>query len=127
MRTLITVIALLLAGCSSTPAVTPAAAVEAPAFDVAAVRAYFVDECKDRAVADELLCLQVQVAGMSAEGDLLRVPTALNAAAQGQGAALCEQLALAHLRWRDMEGHVGYRHIGVMDQAGGALPACSVD
>lgn len=130
MRTLIITLALVLTACSSAPAAAtpaPVTTAEPPWFDAAAVQASFVEECKDAGGADELLCLQVQVAGMSAEGDLLRVPTTLNAGAQGQGLALCEQLAWSHLLGRGMEGHLGFRHIGVMDKNGGDLAACSVD
>ena len=55
----------------------------------------------------------------------MQVPTTLNAAADDQGSAICEQLATAHFDAESQD--LGYRYVGVKDQDGGNLAACSVD
>lgn len=116
-------VVLLLAGCASTPAATPPKA-PTPAFDLAAVKSNFTDECKDPAVVDKLFCEQVQIAGMTADGDILNVPTTLNASARDRASAICDQLVTAHF---DAEGHdLGYKFIGILDRDGGHAAACAI-
>ena len=98
--------------------------VEPATFDVSAVRASFTEECKDPIVVDGTFCVQVAINEMSAEGDILTVPTTLNAMADDRAEAICDQLAMVHF---DAEGEdLGYRIIGVLDQDGGNAASCTV-
>jgi hypothetical protein len=123
------VVALAIAGCGSDggapadPAVEPT--VEPPAFDLAAVKANFTDECKDPFVVDETFCEQVEISGMTADGEILNVPTTLAAEADDRGYAICDALAIAHF---DLDGNdLGYSTIGILDRDGGNLAACNVN
>jgi len=115
------ILTLLLAACSgAAPTEKPVAT---PAFDIAAVRANFIDECKDPAVVDALFCEQVMIPGMSADGDILNVPTTLASAARDRAAAICHQLVVAHF---DADGKsLGYKFIGILDKNGGHAAACA--
>lgn len=127
-RALLLFVALALAACGSsggpptsdTAQVTP----EAAEFDVAAVRASFIDECNDPIVVDELFCEQVKIGEITGESDILTVPTTLNAAAGDRAAAICDQIAIAHFDADAVD--LGYKYIGVKDQEGGDAAACSV-
>jgi hypothetical protein len=123
---LIVAVALTLPACTSEPLGHdgPSPTPEPPAFDVAAVKANFRAECRSPIVVDDAFCEQVKIGQMSAEGDILNVPTRLNAAADERAAAICDQFAVAHF---DGEGNdLGYRFIGILDQDGGNAAACSV-
>lgn len=112
---------MMLAACGGSGASAP----PTPAFDVGAVRANFTDECADPAVVDDLFCEQVVLSGMTAEGDILNVPTTLDPTANERADAICNQLAFAHF---DAEGRdLGYRIIGVLDKDGGHASACTVE
>lgn len=119
----------VLAACTSSAAPT-AAPIEAttpepPAFDLAAVKANFIDECKDPAVVDDLFCEQVKIGDMTAAGDILNVPTTLSPAARDRAEAICDAFALAHF---DGDGKpLGYAIIGILDMNGGNAAACSVE
>ena len=116
------IIGLLVAACSSPVASAKPAAT--PAFDIGAVRANFTDECQDPGVVDELFCQQVTIAGMSADGDILNVPTTLNAAAKDRGEVICKQFVFAHFDANAKD--LGYRFVGILDKDGGHLAACAV-
>jgi hypothetical protein len=121
MRVLL--IAAVLVGCGTTE---PAGddAPEPPTFDVAAVRASFAAECPQPLVVDALFCEQVEIDKLSADGDILIVPTLLAAAATNRARAICEQFATFHF---DAEANdLGYTTIGILDRDGGNAAACSV-
>lgn len=101
----IEVMALLVAGCASPgmPTIPPS---PPPAFDVAAVKASFTDECRDRIVVDDLFCTQVEIEGLFGNGNILKVPTTLATYVPDRSRAICNQIALAHF---DAEGSdLGY-------------------
>ena len=121
MKITIAALALLLAGCSSA---TSTEAPATPAFDLGAVKANFTDECTDPFVVDDLFCEQVVITDMTADGEILNVPTTLNAAATDRAEVICNQLAVAHF---DSSGTaLGYEIIGILDQDGGNAAACTV-
>jgi hypothetical protein len=114
-------LSVIVAACS---AEAGASAPAGPAFDVAAVQANLRAECEDPIVLDELLCTQVDIDGLSADEDILYVPTTLNADADQRAGAICDQLALAHF---DGDGNdLGYKFVGILDRDGGNAAACSV-
>jgi hypothetical protein len=121
MRRLMLALVVVLAACGG-PAPTAA---PTPAFDLAAVKANFTDECKDPMVVDDLFCEQVKVARMTADGEILNVPTTLNAASRERAEAICRQLTFAHFGAEGKD--LGYRIVGVLDQDGGNAAACTVD
>jgi hypothetical protein len=129
MRTLIVALAMAAGGCGTSVAPTqvPIPTIEAPSFDVTAVRANFVEECRHPIIVDELFCEQVRISEMSGEGSILDVPTTL-APAEGfddRANAICAMLATGHF---DGEGRdLGYHIIGVLDKDGGNAAACSVE
>jgi hypothetical protein len=114
-------ISLTACGCDASPNAT----IEPPAFDLAAVKRSFTDECKSPTIVDGLFCQQVQIGGMSAAGTILRVPTTLDPAATDRADTICDELAAAHLG-RDGKD-LGYQSIGVLDKDGGNASACTVD
>ena len=68
-RWLILVVVVVAAACSSTATTTSITETTAPTptaagFNLAAVKANFVDECKDPTAVDDLFCEQVKVAAM---------------------------------------------------------------
>lgn len=97
---------------------------EAAEFDVAAVRASFMDECTDPIVVDELFCEQVKIGEITGESDIFTVPTTLNATADDRAATICDQIAVAHFDADAVD--LGYKYIGIKDQDGGDAAACSV-
>jgi hypothetical protein len=114
------VIVLLVAGCGDLSTTD-----ESLPFSLAAVRANFADECLDPIVVDEDFCLQIEIDGMSAVGDILNVPTGLNATARGRAQVICDQFAFVHY---DINGDdLGYKIIGILDKDGGHAAACTVD
>jgi hypothetical protein len=112
-----------LAACG--PAASPNATIEPPAFDLAAVKRSFADECKIPTVVDGLFCQQVEIGGMSAVGTILTVPTTLDPSATDRADTICDELAEAHVG-RDGKD-LGYQSIGVLDKDGGNASACTVD
>lgn len=111
-------------GCSAgTPAPTLEPAPEPPAFDLATVKTNFADECKDPIVFDDVFCQQVEIGQMTGEGDILTVPTTLNAAATERAAAICDQIARAHYD-SETGKDLGYEIIGILDKDGGNAAAC---
>lgn len=125
MRRLLLLVFLVTA-CGGAPTVVvyePSAAPVA-GFDLAAVKANFTDECKDPAVVDELFCTQVKIAEMTADDDILNVPTTLAPEADDRAYAICDQLATDHF---EPDGDdLGYNYIGILDMNGGNLAACSL-
>ena len=118
-------IAFVVAACSSAAAPTATPTREPLFVDIAAVKASFIEECKDPIVFDELFCKQVKIAEMTAAGDILTVPTTLSEAAQGRANAICEQVARAHSDGNAMS--LAYRYIGIKDMNGGDAAACSIN
>lgn len=119
----LTVIALLTACTAAAPA--SESAPEPPAFDVALVRSNFTDECADPIVVDDLFCEQVEIGGMTGEGDILTVPTGLNAESRDRAQVICDMIARAH--FDGVTGDpLGYEFVGIKDQQGANLAACSV-
>jgi hypothetical protein len=118
---LLGLVGLAASGCAASPNPT----IEPPAFDLAAVKRSFTDECKSPTIVDGLFCQQVQVAGMSGVGTILRVPTTLDPAATDRADTICDELAEAHLG-RDGKD-LGYQSIGILDKDGGNASACTVD
>jgi hypothetical protein len=111
-----------LVGCGAEESVSPTP--EAPGFDVAAVQASFRAECESPIIVDDLFCEQVTIGGMTAEGDILNVPTGLNALADDRAQAICDQIAIAHF---DGDGNdLGFNYFGILDQDGGNAAACVV-
>jgi hypothetical protein len=96
-----------------------------PAFDLSAVKANFRDECKEPIIVDALFCKQIKMARMIADGDTLRAPTTLNAAANDRARAICDQIAVAHF---DGDGNdLGYNFVRIFDEDGDQAAACEVD
>lgn len=114
----------LLAGCGGTATTERGDAPEAASFNLANVKANFAEECESPIVVDELFCDQVEIEGMSSDGDTLMVPTTLNASAVDRARAICHQLVTIHF---DGDGvDLGYEFVGVLDRDGGNAAACSV-
>jgi hypothetical protein len=104
---------------------TPSLAVEPAAFDLAAVKDNFSDQCLNPMAFDMAFCDQVVVSGMTADGTMLLVPTNLGSADRGRATVLCRQVAFAH---NDLQGlDLGYEFVGMLDRNGGNLAGCSVD
>jgi hypothetical protein len=114
-------VGLAVCGCAASPNPT----IEPPAFDLAAVKRSFTDECKSPTIVDGLFCQQVQIGGMSAVGTILSVPTTLDPAATDRADTICDELAEAHLG-RDGKD-LGYQSIGILDKDGGNASACIVE
>ena len=122
-RLIVAIGILSLVACGS--AATPNPTIEPPAFDLAAVKRSFTDECKSPTIVDGLFCQQVQIGGMSAVGTILRVPTTLDPSATDRADTICDELAEAHLGSDGKD--LGYQSIGVLDKDGGNASACTVD
>ncbi len=119
----IEVVALLVAGCA-TPGMPTLPPSPPPAFDVAAVKASFTDECRGPIVLDDLFCTQVEIEGMFGNGNILKVPTTLASYIPDRPRAICAQIAIAHF---DGDGaDLGYEVVGVLDRAGNWVAACEV-
>jgi hypothetical protein len=123
MKRLLT-IGILVAACAGATAPSEPDTPRPAAFDIAAVRQSFTEECADPFVVDDLFCDQVQVSGMSADDDILNVPTTLNAAAKDRAEAICNQIAFMHFDAEAVD--LGYEYVGILDQSGGNLAACTV-
>ena len=119
-------IGLCLAACSSpnaggvgTDKTTPGTA-----FDVAAVKANFTDECKNPIVVDDLFCEQVKTDQMWGSGTTLTVPSTLNSAATDRAGVICSQAAAAHF---DGDGNdLRYQSVEVLDKDGTNAAVCQV-
>lgn len=123
--------ALALVGCGSVASATPApepvatpapTSAPTPAFDIAPVRASFTEECVSPIIVDDAFCIQVDIAGLGADGETLTVPTTLNPRSNDRGAAICDMLAIAHFSGEGAD--LGYKQIGVLDMNGGQLAGC---
>ena len=101
-------------------ATTPPSA--SASFDVALVQANFNAKCRDLIEFDALFCEQVKIDDMTASGHLLTVPTTLHAGAFDRAAAICNQVAVAHLDGAGVE--LGYRDIEIWDQSDDYLADC---
>ena len=127
-------VALLAAACSSTATTTSITETTAPtaaptpvaaAFDLAAVKASFIDKCRDPDVIDTLVCEQVKIADMTADGTILNVPTTLSPNARERAQSICRTFAFAHF---DSDGKpLGYEVVEILATNGGTSGACSVD
>jgi len=124
VRRLLLTLSVVLAACGGS-APTPVPTLVAPVFDVAAVKASFTEECKSPIVVDDLFCEQVKIAGITGEGQILNVPTTLNAASTARAAVICKQLTFAHFDGAGKD--LGYRIVGVLNKDGGHAAACTVD
>ena len=82
------------------------------AFDLAAVKAHFTQECSTP-VVDEQFCEQVEIAGMEAADTVLHVPTTLDPGARDRGGVICDQLAEAAV-----DSDLGYEIVVVWDKGG---------
>ena len=82
------------------------------AFDLAAVKAHFTQECSNP-VVDEQFCEQVEIAGMEAADIVLHVPTTLDPGARDRGGVICDLLAQAAV-----DSDLGYEIIVVWDKGG---------
>ena len=82
------------------------------AFDLAAVKAHFTQECSTP-VVDAQLCEQVEIAGMEAADKVLHVPTTLSPGARDRGVVICGQLAKAAV-----DSDLGYEIVVVWDKGG---------
>ena len=110
-------VVLLVAACSFTVTTTSITATAAPidapaAFDLAAVKSHFTQECSTP-VVDAQFCEQVEIAGMEAAGDVLHVPTTLDPGARDRGGVICHQLAQAAV-----DSDLGYETVVVWDKRG---------
>ena len=125
-RALCVIVAFVLVACGSTVSSTPApAATPRPAaFHLANVTASFINECARPLVVDELFCEQVHIGGMTAEGDVLTVPTTLDATARERALVICGQIARAH--FNGVGADLGFASVGILDRDGGHVATCSV-
>ena len=123
-------VALLVAACSSTATTTSITETAAPtpvaaAFDLNAVKASFIDKCRDPDVIDALVAEQVKIADMTADGTILNVPTTLSPNARERAQSICRAFAFAHF---DSDGKpLGYEVVEILATNGGTSGACSVD
>lgn len=131
MRALAAVVVLLVAACggSAPPAAPtaklPTAAPPTPAYDLAAVKANFKEECADPVVLDERTCKQIKIDGMTADGVILNVPTTLEPGISDEAKFLCKQMTFAHF---DSDAKpLGYEIVGILDKNGGNAAACTID
>ena len=114
-----------LPGPTDGTAPTASAAAASPAFDITAVKANFSAQCLNATAFDMAFCDQVVVAGMTADGTTLIVPTNLEPADRGRATNLCRQVAFNHNDLRGLD--LGYEFVGMLDRNGGNLASCSVD
>lgn len=123
-RFTLALVIVVLAGCGGAGA--PTAAPETAGFDIRAVRGSFSADCNaaDRGVLDAAFCDQVDIDGMTADGATLSVPTYLAASENARGEEICALIALAH--YDANAADLGYEVIGILDNGGGNLAACTV-
>ena len=118
------VVVLLVAACGSAiaPSNVPTnAPTDAPivvptlgpeAFDLAAVKTHFTQDCSNP-VVDAQFCEQVEIAGMEAADKVLHVPTTLSPGARDRGVLICDQIAKAAV-----DSDLGYEIVVVWDKGG---------
>jgi hypothetical protein len=75
-------------------------------------------------VTDAEFCADVQIGGMTADGEILNVPTRLAPGERDRAQEICRTLAVAHFDTAGVD--LGYGIIGIEDSAGGDLYACTV-
>lgn len=95
-----------------------------PDFDLALAQANFTARCRDLIQVDVLFCEQVRIDDMTASGKRLTVPTTLHAGAFDRAAAICHQVAVAHVE--DTGVPLGYVDIEVLDQGSDYLADCRI-
>ena len=97
---------------------------EPPSFDLSAVQATYTAGCGPPRTAVGLVCQQLRIHRMSAEGDTLTVRTRLSAEDRDRAAAICDQLAIAHF---DREGRdLGYQFIEILTRASRTVATCQL-
>jgi hypothetical protein len=116
---------LALAGCSS-PTVEPDLT-ERPqpaAFDLALVKMHFTNACTNPTFDVEFACRQMDIAGMTADGSTLVVPTELDPSARrdGRGDEVCHLPATVHY---DRTGDdFGFDTIVILGAHGDTIATC---
>lgn len=124
LSTACALIAVVIAACAAPAAPPTSVPASPPAFDLAVVKANFVDECKDPVVVTDEFCEQVVISALSAAGEILNVPTRLKPGDRDAAKLLCNLFVLARF---DVSGQpLGYQVIGIVDSSGGNLYACTV-
>jgi hypothetical protein len=125
---------LMVVSACSTPAAEPTRVGDVPprsdgltllSFDLDRVKSNFEEECSALIAVDETFCDQVDIDGMTADGTILNVPTALNPEATDRALAICEVFASVHFDGATGDD-LGYETIGILDMDGGNAAACSV-
>lgn len=106
-----------LSACSSPPAGPAATPKPVATFDLSAVKAEFSAECKGPGVLTEITCDAIDIAGMTAQGLILNVPTNLAPTADNVAELICSQVMQAGT-------DLGFQTVGILDSAGGNLYAC---
>ena len=95
---------------------------EPPSFDLSAVQATYAAGCGPQRTAVGLVCQQLRIHRMSAEGDTLTVRTRLSAEDGDRAAAICDQLAIAHF---DSAGsNLGYEFIEILTRGARTVATC---
>jgi putative hemolysin len=115
-----------LAGCSS-PTVEPDLT-ERPqpaAFDLALVKMHFTNACTNPTFDVEYACQQMDIAGMTADGSTLVVPTELDPSARrdGRGDEVCHLPATVHYDRRGDD--LGFDTITILGAHGDIIATCS--
>jgi hypothetical protein len=89
------------------------------------VQTNFTDECAAPIILDELTCTQLVIAGMTADGTVLVVPTTLNDLANDRMAVICDAVALMHFDGAT-GNDLGYDQVNILDQDGNIGAFCFV-
>ena len=126
-RSLLLLLAVVLAfaGCSRPVESEEGDSPEPAAFDLALVKAHFTDECTTPTFDVEYACQQMDIDGMSADGSILNIPTALDPSAGRDGRAdeVCHFPATVHY---DRTGDdLGYDTIAILGAHGTNLATCA--
>jgi hypothetical protein len=96
-----------------------------PSYDLAAVKASFLDECQDPSVLEGEACERIDVDGMRGDDVYLTVPTTGLHRHPKRAQVVCEQIASAH---DDLAGEpLGYEIVTIEGKNNKFLAECNID